>query len=562
MAFVQVKNTLQTLKIAAFIVAFFSSFFSHSLEIDYGKLNGVAPDTDSQCVVTDAAPVISGLIGGDCDIDVEAICVSLYPPQEQNGGADYRTNTSGELREQTETFAKVYCTWTNNTFIVGIGWTTLANELYVGNVGLGTELVKSCPPASHPYHTTGHDFNDDGEIDTCYHPNDIQAQLAEQNELDKNEDYCKGLVLDSGNNVSSTACYSAYNGASCSVSQVTVGDATYYKGTGNEVLGCGSSEDPPFDSSGTGDDKDGCLFSGGTNYCEANRDKHCSSISGTEICDDGCIDDGANLYCDVAKHPDVGEGESDYFADNGTCSVIAASSSKGFCEEMGGTWDETAEYQETSCPVGTGSCSVPTAGHCSACFDAGGTWTPDDVSTQTQETKAAVEIAALVKTGNEKLTQIEAGQRKTTEALISTTKSGNGKIVSALENLTKIVKDKPSGGGAAQEEREIYTTTTSAIDKTAFNAVFDVASTAALKVANTAKELEIKNLKNSIIAEGKALFTISATGSGYEARNLTMSQGTFDLSLSRFSFFFALLAAPIMLIATVYAGLIILGGKR
>ena len=133
-------------------------------------------------------------------------------------------------------------------------------------------------------------------------------------------------------------------------------------------------------------------------------------------------------------------------------------------------------------------------------------------------------------------------------------KTGNEKLVASIEDLTTITKK-----GLEQSDSETFLTTTALNDKTFLNSLFDATSVAALKVQNTADELEIKTLKNSIITEGNTLFTITATGSGYEARSLALTQGSFDIGLARFSYFFALLAAPIMLIASVYAGLIILG---
>jgi len=560
--YVQV-NVWQAWKIAAFSVAFFSSFFAFSFKVDYSKLDGVSPKVDTQCVVTSTTNGTNAFLGSTCDVDVANLCMSLYPEQEKFSTNDYRTNPSGHLFEQTETFAKVQCTWTRNFVVTGVGWTSAESGIYLGNVGLGKVDSNSCPPESHPNHSFGLDTNEDGETDICYHPNDIAYEQEKENELKKNDDYCKELVIDSGNNTASTMCYNAYNGASCSVSKQTTGDASYYSGTGNNALGCGNSEDPTYDSSGTGTDKDSCIHSNGKNYCEAKRDKHCSSTSGTEICDDGCIDNGSTLMCDTSLHNDVGEGESNYHDDNGTCSVIAASSSRGFCEDMGGDWDEAQDYQETSCPVGTGTCSVPTAGHCAACFDAGGSWTPDDVTTQSQETKASIEVAALVKKSNEKLAQIEAGVRSTMETQVSTIKSGNQKVVAAIEELSKLTKDSSREVVYAiekEEEKETFSTTTGDIDKSKINALFDESSKAALQAEITQLQTDMTSFINLAKAEATSLMTINVpSGSGYEARNLVLTQGSFDLSLSRFGFFFNLLSGAVMLLCSISAGFILLG---
>jgi len=544
--YVQV-NALQAWKIAAFLVAFFSSFFSYS--IDFTKLDGKPPETTSDYIFTCNSQYVTE---PEC-LDILASTHNASPTKRN---ASCFTEQDKMLSSTVKSiYPKCVYEYLQNPDTDTWGSTFH----YRGWLNGSQTEIKGCPSEQFPSHTVANDSDDDGVIDQCYHPNDVKAQIDEQNELDKNEDYCKELILDSGNNSASTMCYSAYNGASCTVSQVTVGDATYYKGTANETLGCGSSENDPFDSSGTGDDKDGCMFSGGTNYCKASEEKHCKDVQGTKICDDGCIDDGANVYCDTSKHPDVGEGESDYFNDNGTCSVIAASSTKGFCEDMGGTWDETQNATEADCPIGTGSCSVATSGHCGACLDSGGVWTPDNAIPVSEEAKATVEVAALTKKSNEKLAQIENATRKGTEALISTTKSGDGKIVAALEELTKIVKDKPSGGGAAQEERETYTTTTAAIDKSKISALFDDSSKATLQAEIEQLKTDTTNFINLAKAEASALMTITVpSATGYESRVLTLSQGTFDLSLGRFDYFFKLLAGPIMLLCSLYAAFILL----
>lgn len=558
MAFVQVKNLLQTLKIAAFTVAFFSSFFSHALTI---------VELVQQDLIATKSPKVNDTVGycfqrsgctvfyNSVDESIEA-WKSLNPP---GGGAEYVLNqivlrnvACNPIDGCSTHYGTVYL----KQYAISNGSYVRSNTFDLFSYDTQT---KSCPPDTAPSFVIPVDINSVGEPTHCVNPADYQYYLDGENELKKNDDYCKTLVLDSGNNTAQDMCYSAGNGAACNLTQVSVGDATYYEGTGNEALGCGGSDKPPYDLAGTGDDKDNCMYSDGINYCEADRAKHCKNIQGSEICDEGCIDNGSKVFCDVREHADVGEGESKYLDDKGTCSIVSASASKGFCEDQGGSWDDAEDYKDAVCPVGGGTCSVPTAGLCQACFDAGGVWTPDGLPPTSPEEQASVEIAALIKQGNTKLTAIEAGARKTGESIISTIKSGNGKVVSAIDALTKITKDKATGAAAAKEEKETFTTTTGDVDKTAFNTLFDAASTAALKVENTAKELEIKNLMHSFINEGKSLFTITASGSGYEAKNLVMSSGTYDSSMGRFGFFFVLLAAPIMLAATVKSAQIILG---
>ena len=553
MAFVQVNTASQALRIAAFIVAFFSSFFSYSAAIDFSKLQGNSPASTMECRVSSVSVTLSNYlsVGSGCDVDANSICLSMFPNQTQNGTAKYYDNSRGELRG-----TRIYCLSTEWRFNVYSNpkWNSQETERTVGDFTEMDELLENCPPNGLPNHVIS---NYDGDTLLCYSTIDIDLQKKEQLIADKKEDYCEGLVLDSGNNSGADMCYSSSNGNSCNVQKVTTdGGDSYYKGVSSSAGGCYTSENPEYDDSGTGSGDDNCLYSNGINYCEANRAKHCSVTVGVEICDDGCIDDGTNVFCDTSRHPDVGEGDSNYFDSDGTCSVIGASFSRGFCNDMGGTWDETQDYQETSCPTGTGSCSVASAGLCRSCFDAGGTWTPDENSQHSDETKASLETGALIKSSNEKLDAIEHGQRMTMESMQSTIKSGDGKVVAAIEALGEKLASE-------EEEKESFTTTTTDPDKTKISALFDNASTATLKADIDKLKVDIENSIHSIRSQASAMMTITIPNSaGYQARNLVLTQGTFDVSLSRFSDFFKMLAAPLMLMCSILAGFILLGSKN
>jgi hypothetical protein len=568
-AYVQVKNLLQTWKLAAFLVAFFSSFFVYSTDINYDALEAHGPQSTPEETGVCSLPTgdVSDVKPGECHTMLDDHFQGILSATKYN---IQLVSSSPVYQDSTSYVWPFNYTFQNSAWIGTIEEGLIRGTNY-GNFSIGAigiEITKACPNDVYPEFTFGRDTDGDGEVDLCYNPQHIKDQIQDaldaEADLEQNEKYCKELVLDSGNNTSSTACYTAYNGAQCSVSKVTTsGGDSYYKGTGNESLGCGSSEDPPYDSSGTGDDKDGCIYSGGKNYCQANKDKHCKSISGTEICDDGCISDGSTIMCDTSMHDDVGEGDSDSSNTNGTCSVIAASGSKGFCEDMGGSWDDSQDYVETSCPTGTGTCSVNTGGHCAACFDAGGVWTPDSTQTPlTSEDRNSFELASIAKQGNLKQSETINTISRGNESIISTMKSGDGKVVTAIEALTKITKDQANEAAEKEEERETFTTTTADIDKSKITALFDDASKATLQAEIVQLQADTTTFINQAKSEALTLMSITAPSStGYQARNLVMTQGTFDLSFSRFGNFFSLLAGPVMLLCSVIAAFILLGGK-
>jgi len=111
-------------------------------------------------------------------------------------------------------------------------------------------------------------------------------------------------------------------------------------------------------------------------------------------------------------------------------------------------------------------------------------------------------------------------------------------------------------------EKMTYTTTTQPIDRTKFDEMFGDAQTAALEAEIVQLKADVKAEISTIRSEASAMFTITAAAGGYEARNLVLTKGTFDMSLSRFSYFFKLLAAPVMLICSLIAAFVLLGGKR
>lgn len=557
MAYVQVNNASHALKLAAFIVAFFSSFFSVADIFTDGTVVTVPPkdiiQTSINCSGGGEVSSISAEGHSFTNKELSGLCYSSIQTKIVNKDTyNFCPGKKTNKVEGTSVYlleVKYYPRFSNGA--CSTAYATDRNRITGGATGVVEAQI--CPPDIAPLAISSTEINGQKR---CYNPDDIPTDEEDE----EKEKECKGLVLDSGNNTAPDMCYTSPTGSkSCNIQKVTTGSGpntgTYYKGVSASLGGCVSSENPPYDDGGTGDAKDGCIYSDGVNYCAANKAKHCSTTQGSEICDDGCIGVGNELYCDTSKHPDVGEGDSNYFDDKGTCSVISASSSRGFCEDNDGVWDETTDYQETSCPAGAGTCSVAVAGLCASCFDAGGNWTPDPSALLSDEAKVGIENQALAKTGNNKLTQIEHGQRKTAEATQSTIKSGNAKVVAAIESLgQKLTEEK---------EKESFTTTTSTTDKSKINSLFDATATATLSAEIETLKTDITTSINSIRAEASSMMSITVPSTtGYEARNLTLTQGTFDMSLGRFSDFFKALAMPVMLICSILAGFILLGGKN
>ncbi len=566
---------------AAFIVAFFASFFSYSQEVEQppnpfedGTIDLKAPKQHSS---TEFNCTIYGSLAGKVVVDgqtenLDAVidkCKSVVESAFQSTTYPYLCGNGSKRFEHERisyginaiyevTMAKLSYSGTCAEYRHGANY-------HVGNPQ--PTVSDQCPPNGSPNYTSMHFVGEEEFL--CYDPAQLQKyndDLADANRADNN---CSNLILDSGNNSAATMCYSSPTGNSCNVEMVQGGGFSYYQGTSANPLGCSNSENPPYDNQGVGDENDKCVNVGQGNYCAADKSKHCTGSGANEVCDEGCLSFDTLFMCDASKHPDVGEGDSDYFDPNGTCSVVAGSAYKGACEELGGVWDKSGDYTDTSCPATSisGSCSVGTNGGCFACLDARGTWTPDPNAPLNNTEKGIQDVASLAQETNDNLKVLDNSLRKGNDALISTIKSTNDKLVGEIKTLT----GKGSGGIGSvvakldelKEEKESYTTNASKPSKSKINGLFDANSTTALKAEIEALKTELTTQFNTIRAEGASLFSIQVpSSSGYQARSLDLTYGSVDMSLSRFSQYFALLAGPIMFIASVIAGFILLGSRK
>lgn len=557
MEFVVHNRSNMTLR-ATLVVAFFASFFAHG---------GFTDDVLSSGINLSTPKLELNFILSEGSLEPDSYCLSQIPqtPQYKNiRSRKLSEDISGNTKTTSYTCdfdvystfgcpSGVYCTFNGTNSSLNF------NVNYIG------VMVSSCPGDT-PEHVAPLDIDEDGQVDKCFNPADMDNYLIEQAENKSVDDFCKRLVLDSGNNSAGSMCYTAPSGVSCNVSRQSGSDYSYYSGTGQNIEGCSQSTEPHYDDSGTGSESDGCFSSGGVNYCEANKNKHCSNVQGSEICDDGCLETQAGFYCDAARHPDVGEGDSDYFDDKGTCSIVAGSTYRGACEELGGEWTKEGDYTNTSCPSTSisGTCSVGTSGGCFACLDAGGTWEPDPNAPLNNTEKGIQDVASLTQKTNDNLKTLELTNRKGNEALISTIKSTNDKILGEL----KVLSGKGSGGVGAvvakldelKEEEKPYTTTTDNNDRSLINGLFSEQKIAEVKASSEEIKTNLQTFITTSKAELSTLLTISApNSSGYQSRSVDIKGSSFDLSLNRFSQYFSLLAGPVMLICSVIALFIILG---
>lgn len=572
MAYAQANCGRSITSKAALLVAFFASFFTLSVQAQSADpfVNGTItfkdPKIDTVWSVTCQSAGTSVPFGNEGGLPLEQVIIDSCGPVVESGVVEvYKSipnNVCGECN--------VTSSYSNGAVYLVVTHPDIG-EIKKTNFSVSysdelEQMAEICPP-DEALNFSAQYTTSDGSIQ-CYDPAQYEQYLLDKAQNSSVDEFCSRLVLDSGNNSADAMCYTAPSGVSCDVFRQDGSDYSYYIGAGQNIEGCAVSDDPPYDGAGTGDGSDGCFSSGGINYCEANKSQHCTNVQGSEICDDGCLETQAGFYCDAARHPDVGEGESDYFDDNGTCSIVAGSAYRGVCEELGGEWSKEGDYTESSCPPTSiaGSCSISVVGGCASCLDSGGEWTPDPNADLTNTEKGLQDIAALTQDTNNKLNTLELTNRKGNEALISTIKSGNDKLVSAVKGIS-------SGGGGGSgaavvakldeiEEKKKYTTTTQDKDKSKFNSMFDEAAIAKLNTEVEALQTELSTQINTIKGEASTLMSITVpSASGYTARNLSLTQGTFDISLSRFSSFFALLAAPILLGCSILAAFIILGGK-
>lgn len=559
-------NIRNITKLATFLVAFFASFFSYSSIFTDGTIQTTSPKVDQSYICT---PTIGASTADfeNFNSSTQAGCASKGMANLSSSKGAQGRNYSFHSVDGTDVFISYdSCYDYNYPSSTCFGW---QNDTVVrAATTAGPIPTNVCPNDSNPLNTYPVDNDSDGELDACANPVEVsnynQSLIDSDNEASEQDNLCNTIVLDAGNNSASDMCYTSAGGTSCNVQKVTTNyggtDVNYYQGVSSSPLGCGGSENPAFDQEGIGRDDDGCITTAEGQLCEANENNHTElDAQGNPVIDDGCADFGGVFMCDPSEHADVGEGDSDYFDDTGSCTVVAGSSYKGSCEDLGGTWSDEGDFTQAQCPSSSmgGSCSSG-ASICSACIDEGGTWTPDSNLPTTQTEIGINDLVTASKEANDQSKTLELTTRKSGQAIVSTVKSGNDAIISELKKLnqkTTAVIDK-------EPEKETFTTNTADIDKSAFNSLFDAASVISLEAEIETLKTEFQTELNTIRSQATTLMSITVPSStGYEARTLSLTQADLDLSLDRFSSFFQALGVPVLLVCSLFAAFIILGAK-
>ncbi|KGK00285.1 hypothetical protein [Thalassotalea sp. ND16A] len=413
----------------------------------------------------------------------------------------------------------------------------------------------------------------------CYRETDLQDALSKGAQSSQNDSACEGLLLSSGSNTADAMCYTAASGLACELGKVSDQSGnSYYAGVGSQPLGCANSPNPFFNDGGD-NPNDSCMnvaanVGGETsNYCVANKEKHCSSVSGTEICDDGCLQIGEKFMCNPDKHPDVGEGSSDYFDDNGICSLLGGNAYRGACEELGGVWDKTmGDYTNVSCPAATayhGTCSITSHNSCYSCTDDGGQWSGAEIENYSVEAQATQDVANLTQKSNEKLDTMDNSIRKSGESVSSTMSSSADRIIAAINN-------KPVGGGGASSEptniqpivdelkkQNDTAITSNTLENTGFTDLFNAAEMQKLNDEIAAIQNNIKDYQGTIKAELTSLINFTPpSGAGYQTRPLDIKGASIDISLSRFQSLFQQIQPAVYLLCSIAALFILLGSRK
>lgn len=563
-----------TLK-AAFIAAFFALFFivkpvySQQIpdDIDLSQLESKEPES----IPTD---IVSADSYGGSFVGEPLNSANYYCEQAISRGlTNYYSVASATVTSQSSGGMAFQCAYWPNAQQNDGPYTQS------GSVSLQLAPVRSCPPVAFPAFDFGYDENSDGEPDSCYRTSDIYGQEYDGEDPNTLDNQCKNLLMDSGNNLAQNTCYTTPSGMACEMKRNSGSDAgshyDYYSGVGHNIFGCEESEYEPHDTSGMGSPNDGCVTMSGGIFCEANNSNHCNTeLGGAVSCDEGCFyTEGGGIMCDASKFPDIGEGNSAFFDDYGKCSVVAGSSYKGACEELGGDWTDYEDFEETTCPPLSiaGSCSFggvanpDVAGGCANCLDMGGVWSPsiNQSNLLSDEAIGLDNVNATSTKTNEKIDTLELTTRKGNEALIATIKSGNERSEGQITDLTNIMRDSLKQLQDIKEEQEDnFTTNSYDSDKSLLNSLFDANAIAELQLKQTELKTEITNLITSINTEARALISISASGAGYQTRNVNFTYSSVDLSLSRLQQFFILLGGAVMFAALVYSFVIIMGPRK
>lgn len=535
MAYAQVKNMLQTWKIAAFLVAFFSSFFAFSQDaqvIELDRTDPKPPKMDGSVTVEclDAySNVIFGKVTSTLDATVDEDlnnCHSVAEPifLGRPIANDCPIESSTWSTPSTFAVTHFYGYFCNP-------YTTTSNH----KVKLGEkkqEESTTCPPDGFPKHIYGNDNDNDGKIDVCYKKADEcpDGYLFKKIYVD-NVLQCVPITCDTAGTqkdrwVTKANIYNAgaqsgtYCDGSCAYSVGGYQNENNYKKnftvtTVSTGMSCGNGNDDPWFHEG----EEGCT----------------TSDVGTGT---------PRLACQNEQDPDPEE-PNDGRDDEEVPPV-------NLIEEMEDLIDIPQlppELQETCDPLDP-ACAIR---NLEKKLESEGT------ETKIQEVKIHNQnVVAMQKSTN----HIVDGIKQATENATQRNSDGLTMIGKAIEDLSKAIGDQNTTGGNGDGDGDggddNYTTSTGAIDKSLFNSLFDATQVTQTQADIEQLKLDITAFINQSKSEAQALVTLSSMGGSYTPRPLEIKGQTLDLSLGRFESFFQALSGPILFICAILAAFIIL----
>ncbi|MCU8107430.1 hypothetical protein L5M38_23350 [Shewanella sp. SM101] len=139
----------------------------------------------------------------------------------------------------------------------------------------------SCPPDNYPNYTFERDTNNDGKIDQCYDPRELD-NVSKCSDL-----FNSGSMLSTGNNIAPLVCKEFEDGSRCAFSRVNQGTTPYYQP--NLEVGCFGDGNPiPKYEPSPNDPQpqpEQCVPYAGGYACAADPKNYCSSEF---ECVDGC----------------------------------------------------------------------------------------------------------------------------------------------------------------------------------------------------------------------------------------------------------------------------------
>lgn len=144
-----------------------------------------------------------------------------------------------------------------------------------------TKDTLSCPPDNYPNYTFERDTNNDGKIDQCYDPRELD-NVSKCADL-----FNSGSMLSTGNNIAPLVCKEFEDGSRCAFSRVNQGTTPYYQP--NLEVGCFGDGNPiPKYEPSPNDPQpqpEQCVPYAGGYACAADPKNYCSSEF---ECVDGC----------------------------------------------------------------------------------------------------------------------------------------------------------------------------------------------------------------------------------------------------------------------------------